>query len=152
MLLPVFPLLGLSHWLLLRGIRGSPPVSRLATFGYATFYGALDVLAGIGTGTLVWGGLYPGAEEVDALFAVGNLLGTVGSFCFLGACIATSVALLTYVGRAVGPGAILLVAAAVPFLYSHVYWPVGVLTMVALAGGFALLAQHVPTRTAVGQG
>jgi hypothetical protein len=151
LLLPIFPLLGLSHWLVLRGLSGVTAwVSRVAAFGYATFYGALDVLAGIGTGTLVQGGLGPGAEEVDALFSVGNVLGTVGGFCFLGACVATSVALVSHVGRAALPGAVVLVAAAVPFLDSHIYWPVGVLDMIVLALGFALLARQADAVRAKG--
>jgi len=54
LLLPVFPLLGVAHWLLLRKVHG--PLAwqaRLAAFGYANFYTALDVLFGIGMGALV---------------------------------------------------------------------------------------------------
>lgn len=145
LLLPVFPLLGAAHWLLLRGIPGPLAwLARLAAFGYAIFYTALDVLSGIGTGALVQRHserrLSGAPEGLDTLYAAGNAIGTVGTWCFLAACVATSLALLARVGRAALPGGVVLVAAAVPFLYSHIYWPVGVLSMLGLAAGFAGLA------------
>jgi hypothetical protein len=53
LLLPLFPLLALSLWLLLRGVPGLVAwAARIAAYGYAAFYTALDVLAGIGAGEL----------------------------------------------------------------------------------------------------
>ncbi|HYN16934.1 MAG TPA: hypothetical protein VEY96_02455 [Actinomycetes bacterium] len=146
LLLPLFPLLGVVCWLLLRGVPGVEAwVGRLAAFGYIAFYTALDVLAGVGTGTLVQRlGEDAAGEEVGALFAAGNELGTIGTWCFLVACLATSAAIVRWVGRGALPGAVVLVAAALSFLDSHIYWPVGVLTMVGLAVGFGLLAASLP--------
>lgn len=145
LLLPVFPLLGLALGLLLRGERG--PVAwfaRVAAFGYAAFYTALDVLAGIGTGGLVQRGTDPEAPEVDSLFALGNELAEVGVWCFVLAAAATAFVIVGRAGQRALPGAVLLVAAAVVFTSSHIYWPVGGLAMLAMAAAFALLALAPP--------
>ena len=73
-----------------------------------------------------------------------HLLGTIGTWCFLVACLATSSALIFRAGRGAMPGAVVLSVAAVSFLHSHIYWPVGVLTMLAMAAGLGLLALAVP--------
>jgi hypothetical protein len=149
LLLPVLPLLGVSLWLLLRGVPGPLAwVGRVAAFGYAVFYTALDVLSGVGTGTLMQRAAERGLDgptgEVAELFVAGSRLGAVGTWCFLVACLATSSALILRAGRAAMPGGIVLTAAAVSFLHSHIYWPVGVLTMLAIAVGGGLLAVAVP--------
>lgn len=138
-------------------LRGTPGLlawlARIAAFGYAIFYTTLNVLSGIGRGALVQRhgerGLVGTPDGLDTLFTTGNAIGTVGTWCFLAACVATSLTLVARVGRAAWPGAVVLVAAAVPFLDSHIYWPVGVLSMLGLAAGFAGLAyaqgrQHGP--------
>ena len=62
LLVPVFPLLGMALWLLLRAETGVLAwLARVAAFSYAVFYGALDAIAGIGTGALVRNGAEPGA-------------------------------------------------------------------------------------------
>ncbi|GAT65794.1 hypothetical protein PS9374_01438 [Planomonospora sphaerica] len=147
LLLAVFPLLGVAHWILLRGRTGVLAwTGRIAAFGYIVFYGALDAIAGVGNGVLVQRSGRPPAElpEVGWLFGAGNQLGTIGSWCFLVASAATAAVLVrAYGGRALAGGAILL-AACVPFLGSHIYWPAGVLTMCGLALGLGLLAAFVP--------
>jgi hypothetical protein len=147
LLLVLFPLLGLAHWLLLRGIGGALAwTARLAAFMFAAFYTALDVLAGIGTGTLVENGTDPDATEVHLLFQAGNDLGFVGGLSFVVACTASSVVLIRQAGRRATPGGLLLVAASIPyFLGSHIYWPVGVVTMLLLALGFGLLTVAAPS-------
>jgi len=145
LLLPVFPLLGLLVWWLLRDDRG--PVAwaaKIAAFGFAAFYTALDVLAGIATGTITRDAserdvAMPG-EEIDALFAAGNALGEVGGWFFIAACALASLALFLRVGQRVLPGAVLLVGGAYVFSGAHIYWPEGGLSMLALAAGFVLLA------------
>ena len=145
LLLPLFPLLGVAHWVLLRGEGGALAwLSRTAAFGYIAFYGALDALAGIGTGTLL---LRSGAadqedlEEVRWLFDAGNDLGAIGGWCLLAACALTAAVLLRRRGpRRVLPGAVLLLAATWVFSGHHVYAPVGVLSVVGIAVGSALLA------------
>lgn len=111
----------MSLWLLLEGVPG--PLAWLGRAGavlYIAFYTALDVLAGIGAGTLVQRGVAPSSPPVEALFDTGNGLAIIGTVSFLIACAATATALVLTVGRRAWPGAAVLVAAAVPFLYSHI--------------------------------
>jgi len=151
LLLPLFPLLALSLWLLLRGLSGPAAwAARIAAYGYAAFYTALDVLAGIAAGELTQlnaeRGLQIDTVEVDRMFAVGNDLGAVGVWCFGIACGATALAVVGRVGRRALPGAVVLGAAAVVFVAGgvHIYWPWGVGTMLALAVGLGLLAAVLP--------
>lgn len=52
-LLPTFPLLAVSLWLLLRRVPGPVAwVARIATYGYATFYNVTDVVVGIAASEL----------------------------------------------------------------------------------------------------
>jgi hypothetical protein len=143
-LLPVFPLLGLAPWLLVRD-RGAALrwVTGLLGYTFAAFYGALDVLAGIGAG----------AEEsnragdlaIGTLFHQADLLARVGVRAYLAA---TVLAAATAIGAAkparlrvvAGAGAVLTVSAAVSFQHSHIFWPRGVVTMLGLAAGWVCLA------------
>jgi hypothetical protein len=151
LLLPLFPLLALSLWLLLRGLPGPAAwAARIAAYGYAAFYTALDVLAGIAAGELTQlnaeRGLQADTVEVGRMFAVGNDLGEIGVWCFWLACAATALAVVGRVGRNALPGAVVLVAAAAVFAAGgvHIYWPWGVGTMLALAAGLGLLAAVLP--------
>ena len=147
-LLVLFPLLGVNLWWLLSGVSGGLAwAARVLSFIYILFYGALDVLAGLGTGAVVLRSpdSSPALDQatldqtVRLLFNEGNALSLVGVWAFLIACLLTSIVLLRHVGRFVLPGAVLLCGAAVPFLISHIYWPLGVATMLVMAAGFALL-------------
>jgi hypothetical protein len=151
LLLPLFPVLAISLWLLLRGVPGLVAwAARIAAYGYAAFYTALDVLAGIAAGELTQlnaeRGLQTDAVEVDRMFAVGNDLGDIGVWCFGIACAATALAVVGWVGRRALPGAVVLVGAAVVFVAGgvHIYWPWGVGTILALAVGLGLLAAVLP--------
>jgi hypothetical protein len=145
LLLPLFPLLGVSLWLLLRGLAGPVAwLARIAAYGYAAFYSALDVLAGVATGVLVRNGADPEAGEVRTLFAIGNDLGDIGVWCFQIATVATGVALVARLGRRALPGAVLLAGGAFLFGGAHIYFPQGVLAMVVLAVGLGLLAAVEP--------
>lgn len=144
LLLPIFPLLGLNLWWLLAGSPGPLPwLGRGAAFVYAAFYGALDVLAGIGAGLVVARGAVEGRTEpavvLPWLFAQGNALAEVGVWAFLLGCLIAAGVLVARAGRPAVPGAVLLCGAAVVFLRSHVYFPVGVATMLVMAAGFGLL-------------
>lgn len=143
-LLVLFPLLGVNLWWLLAGFSSWVAwTARVLGFVYIVFYGALDVLAGIGTGVVVMRAPQANSPELSEtvrwLFAQGNELSLVGVWAFLIACVLTSFVLLRRLGRVALPGAILLCGAAYPFLGSHIYYPVGVLTMLLMALGFALL-------------
>ncbi len=138
-LLPVFPLLGVAFVLLLRGERGPLAwLARISAYVYAVFYTALDTLAGIGAGIAV--AAEPAGSPVAlGLIGVGNQLAAVGVTGFLVGSLATVAVLIRRDGVAAIPGAVLLVAAAVVFLRSHIYWPVGGLAMLAAGVGCGLL-------------
>jgi hypothetical protein len=150
LLLPIFPLLAVSLWLLLRGVPGPVAwVARIAAYGYATFYSVIDVVVGIGAGELTQfnaaRGLPERTVEVDRLIGVGNDVGAVGVWCFLVACVATALAVVLRVGRRALPGALVLLVAGVLFTGGwHIYWPAGVVTMLVLAVGLGLLAVVLP--------
>jgi hypothetical protein len=139
-LVPLFPLLGVALWVLVARARGWLAWAvRISAFGYIVFYGALDVLAGIATGTLVKKGTSPEAPEVDALFDIGNDLGFVGSRLFVVACVLCAYLMYTSRGRSTLPAGIILVLAAFVFRNSHIYWPYGVLSCLGLALGMGWL-------------
>ncbi len=143
-LLPVFVMLGVGHWMLLRGERDVLSwLGRAAALVFISFYGALDAIAGIATGTIM---VRSGADTVEErpeiawLFAVGNDLGSAGAWAFLVASAATAAVVLRRGGRRALPGAVLLVGASIPFLDSHIYWPTGGVAMLSMAVGFGWLA------------
>ena len=143
-LVPIFPLLGVNLWWLLRGSPGpSAWLARGLAFLYMPFYGALDVLAGIATGAVMMKATATNQPALTAvnpwLFGQGNELAGFGVLAFLIACGLTAIILVRRLGRAAIPGSLLLVGAAVAFLDSHIYFPYGVLTMLALALGFGWL-------------
>lgn len=137
----LFPLLGVNLWWLLSGIPG--PAAWLARAGglvYMAFYGALDVLAGIGTGLLVADAGVPADGELTSLlFSAGNALAEIGVWALLLACIIASILIVARVGRRALVGGALLCAAALLFLQSHIYFPIGVATMLLMAVGFGWL-------------
>ncbi len=139
-LLPLFPLLAVALGVLLRGEGGL--LARLAlaaAYAYAVFYTGLDALAGIAAG-VVTERVQGGSRAALDLRALGNDLGLVGSTAFLVAAALTAVVLVRRHGRAALPGALLLVAGAVPFLTAHVHWPTGGLALLVIAAGCGLLA------------
>ena len=141
-LLPLFPLLGASIWVLLRDDRTAVGwAGRIAAIAYVVFYTSLDTLSGIATGTVVQSGEAPDSDAVLALFAVGTALGRVGGYAFF-------VAVILVLGSALRRGARgwklyaaapVLLAAGYLFTGSHIYWPKGGLTMIAFAIGFVLV-------------
>ncbi len=139
-LLPVFPLLAVALWVLLRGEHGPLAwLARIAAYGYAAFYTGLDALAGIAAGVVTE--RLQGASQVALdLRALGNDLGIVGAWALLAAAVLTAIVLVRRDGRRTLPGAALLVAGTVPLGSEHIYWPTGGLGLVAFALGGALLA------------
>lgn len=73
-----------------------------------------------------------------AFFAAGDTLGYVGTGCFLVASVAITAATALSAGWWAAPGGIVLLAATVSFIDSHIFWPHGVFTMVGIAGMFLL--------------
>lgn len=91
----VFPLLGLA----LAGLVGQrrDPLAwavRVLGYVYVVFYGALDALAGIATGfvtdTAVTAGEGPAPAAVPRLYAIGNDLGSIGTWAFFAAVVLVS--------------------------------------------------------------
>ena len=137
-LLPVFPLLALAPWLLTRGEHRAVRWSAIALgYTFAALYTALDVLAGIGAGALQQAGA---VDQKRFLYAEGNALADYGVWAYLLATVLTAAVALRSARLAALPGAILVVAGAIAFLDSHIYWPRGGLTMVVLAIGWTALA------------
>ncbi len=139
-LLPVFPLLAVAQWLLLAS---APPwlrwPGRLAAFAFAAFYGGLDAVAGIAAGTVVHA-QHGATPVVGAVFEIGDLIGYIGSACFLAATILIVAAAALRARWRAAPGAVVLLLASVSFLDSHIFWPRGVFTMIGVAAGMSLLA------------
>lgn len=140
LLLPVLPLLGAAQWVLLaptpRSLRWP---GRLAAYGYATFYTGLDAVAGIAAGTVehASGGVSP---LTGRLFEVGDKLGWVGAWCFLVGNVFVVAGIARLTGWRAAPGGVLLLVASVSFLDSHLFWPRGVFTMLAIGVGMLLLS------------
>ncbi len=136
----VFPLVGLALAWLFKGRRDPVAVlAVLATFVYAIFYNALDILSGIGAGW-VTSRLPSGAsrpDEVRSIFALGTPLGEIGSWALLVATLLVAGdALLRH--RLAGLPALLLLPGAWLVHTDHIYWPGGALGMglVGLATGY----------------
>ena len=152
LLLPVFPLLAVSLWSVVRG-DGGPLAwgARVLSLAYAVLYGALDAIAGIGAPEQVRASALRGdpAPPIGDLYAVGDRLGHLGAIA-LGAAVVLAAAVVFARTRSVlAPvGALLGVLGCVVFYRHHVFPPRGVLAMVAVAAGMAALAlaQRHPRR------
>lgn len=141
--LVLFPLLAVPPWLVVRG-RGRWLEALVLVLGlvYASFYTALDAIAGIGGGatTIAVG---PG-PWVSALFGIADQVVLPGVYAHLAAVVVAAVTVVVAArgaARAVAVlGGVLAVGAAWEFVASHIYYPYGVAVMVVLAVGWALLA------------
>ncbi len=144
--LPLFPLLAVALWLLLRGENGPTAwLARVAAYLYAVFYTGLDLLAGVAAG-VVTERVRGGSQAALDLRALGGDLGTVGSVAFVVATVLTAAVLVRRDGRRVLPGGVLLVVSGVPFLHGHIYWSTGGLAMVGIGVGCGLLAAGAADR------
>jgi hypothetical protein len=149
-LVPLFPLLGVSHWVLLHGRPGVIAwIGRVAAFLYIAFYAVTDHIAGIGNGVVMQqSGASSTSErpEIDWLFDVANDVGGPGTWALALAAVATAVVAVRDGGRRALPGGLLLVASSGYFAIAgvHIYWPRGVLTMLVMALGFGWVALTVP--------
>jgi hypothetical protein len=137
-LLPIFPLLALGPWTLVRGERLAVRwMAGLLGFAYAVCYTALDVLAGIAAGALKSAGAE--GKWTAVVFSQADDLVIYGVWAFLVAVVLASVVALRRAGLSAAPGAVIVIAAAVSFRDSHIFWPRGGLTMIALAIGWTAL-------------
>ena len=139
LLLPAFPLLAGSFLWLLRAERSVLGwLARVAAYGYAVLYGALDAIAGIGAPQQVRNAPRPPTGD---LYEIGDRLGHLGVVLLAVAGLLTGL-LLWLRGRsplALAGGAVVALA-CIPFYRHHVFPPRGVLALVAVGLGLALLA------------
>lgn len=134
-LLVLFPLVALGPWLVARRVsRVGGIVVGLVAYVYATFYTALDVIAGIAGGAI---------KEAEAgglgiIFPVAGDFEQIGGIALV---LATALAggLASRRGWITAPGIVLVLVGAVMHWREHVYPPWGVLSMVLLAAGWAYL-------------
>ena len=140
-ILAVFPLLGFAPWLVVRGHRRWLSwTAGVLGFVYASFYTALDVLAGIGAGGLEHEGMH---EATPVAFDLGDRLGLVGSVAFVAACLLAGGFAVRMRGIRALPGALLVALGSVLFLFEHIFFPVGVIGQLCLAVGWVLLVAVV---------
>lgn len=158
--MPLFPLLVLGPWLLLgragAGLRRAVVITaRVLLLVYALYYTGLDLLAGVASARVVQ--VTGGSPAHGALVRLGDRMGSVGSAALI-------VALIVVVGVVVvdahasgararwvflALGAVLAVGAACLFRSAHIFHPLGVGAMVALAVGYVLLELGAPMRVSV---
>ena len=141
-LLPLFPLLGVAVWILLRHDRTAVGWGgRVAAVVYTAFYGGLDAVSGIAAGTVVQTGADPKSELVASLFSAGRPLGQIGAYAFFVAVILV----LASAWRSGSRGWLFYAAAGVAlvsaylFTAGHIYWPKGVVAMLGLAVSLAAI-------------
>ena len=162
-LLPLFPLLALTVWMVLgpvwTGVDGwLATAARILALVYAAFYGALDVLAGIAAGALAEYQEATGNEigrSVSVVFGQASMLGAVGTWSLLAAFGLVGVVLFRRTGVRSLPGSVVALVASWSFMSSHVYPPWGVVTMLAFGAAAVLLLRaetyaHPFTRRRVG--
>lgn len=135
-LVPIFPLLAVAVWVLLRNDRTAVGWGgRIAAVIYAAFYGGLDAVSGIATGTVTQAGADTSSEFVRDLFAAGRPLGLIGGYAFFVAVILVlaSLWLRGTRGWLFYAAAVVALVSAYLFTTSHIYWPKGVATMLGFA-------------------
>lgn len=138
----VFPLLGVALAVVVRG-RPDPLawLVRVAAYGYATAYTALDVVDGIGAGYVTWrlGAGTPRPQELNYLFDIGGRLGHVGAWCLVVAALLVSLDLLLRRQRPLAAAAAaMLVGGALLVRADHIFVPWGALGMVLVGVGTAV--------------
>lgn len=142
-LLPLFPLVGAMVWVVLRGERGPAAWgARLLAAAYAVLYSALDSIAGIGAPQQVIRSAERGDPDppIGDLFEIGDAIGALGVYSLGAAGLLAGLVLFLRTRSPLAPiGAVVLAAACYPFLTDHVFPPRGVLALVGVAIGLALL-------------
>lgn len=137
----VVPLIGGALAWTMRGRRDPTAwLVRLAAYGFATFYTALDVISGVAAG-YVTHHLGPGVPRPDAvayLFRIGTPLGRIGSIALM--CCALLLVLDALVEmRLAGLGSVLLLPGAYLVHEHHIFPPLGVTGLVLLGLGTSAL-------------
>lgn len=154
-LVPLFPLLAVAVWVLLR--RDRTPLAwagRVAALAYVVFYGTLDALSGIAAGTVVLSTRGVG-DGVVALFGAGGSFGRIGALAFFAAVICVLGSSWRTGLRSVPfwVASVVLLGSGFVFTLRHIYAPFGVAAMLGLAAGFAtieLLRQRAEASSTAG--
>lgn len=146
LLLPLFPLLGVTAWALLRGERGPLAwVARIGAYVFGTFYLALDIVVGIVMGKLIE--TFHGQDDVLRLISTimraaidySKFLAIIGHGGLIVAITLAGVLAVRRYGPRAVPGAVLLCGGNALFVNNHIYWPQGGLAMIGFAAGAFLL-------------
>ena len=136
-LIVVFPLIGIAPWLIARRVdRRLGWVAAVLGYGFATLYTALDILAGVGAGALVLNGE---SDATGPVFDIARILARVGVASLVGAAVVAAIAAIMRARLLAVPGALMVIGGAYLVYPGHIYFPVGTLAMLLLAGGFAIL-------------
>ncbi len=143
LLLPGFPLLAVSLWAVLRGVRTRvADLARLLAAAYAVLYGALDSIAGIGAPHQVLGTVErrEPLPPINDLFDIGDPIGHAGVWALAAAGLVTAAVVFQRSRNLLALlGGVVVAASCYPFYVHHVFPGKGVLAMVGIAVGFALL-------------
>ena len=144
------PLMALAVYLLLRGIEGAAAtVSRIALVPFVVFYGAYEVLLGIGAGILVDDVNGLAASERAAGAALVNeftdnvlirgfsVLSSLGSVAFITAMIAAGIALRRQAGTPLSVPILLGLSGVLITAHPPPYGPTGLVLFIAAALLFA---------------
>jgi len=153
-LLPIFPLSALGFVVPLWGRPKADLVGLVTVLGwvgsfvYATFYTALDLIAGVAAGAVAQN--TPVSSDLGAatypLFQLGDQFGRIGIYGFAVAALAMSAVLCVRRGPSGILSVVILLTADCSFRTSHIFWPRGVVTMVVISCGFGLAAWQTRPR------
>lgn len=78
----------------------------------------------------------------------GNAIGDYGGWAYVAIAVLAALGALSREGKAAAPGAVLVLVGAWLFRENHIYWPDGVIAMLALAVGWVVLLSAVRRRGA----
>lgn len=147
LLLPLFPLVGASVWIVLLGVRGAAAwLARGLAAAFAVLYSALDSIAGIGAPAQVLAASArgDGRPPIEDLYAVGDRLGQLGVVALALAGVVTAGVLWRRRAAAAALGGLAVLGGCYLVYRHHVFPPRGVTGALLLAVGLGLLTASRP--------
>lgn len=142
-LLPLFPLVALGLWWLLRGVRHPvATAARVLAYAYAVLYTALDAISGIGLGWSVKKAAENGqpGPDLGTVFFIGDRIGRPGAIALALAGVLAGLVLAHAHGWLAGLGGALVGGGAMLVWKYHVFPWEGVTGMVLVAAGMGAMA------------